>query len=434
VAWDFSTEPEFQAQLDWIDGFVRDEIEPIDLVFPEPDAPYDVGNEKARRITAPLKERVKERGLWACHLGSDLGGLGFGQVKLALMNEILGRSQWAPSIFGCQAPDSGNAEILAHYGTREQKDRFLQPLLDGEIVSAYSMTEPHAGSDPKMFRTRAVRDGDEWVIDGEKWFTSNARHASFLIVMAVTDPDVSPYEGMSMFLVPTETPGVEIVRNVGLAGEPPGEGGHAYIRYSSARVPAENLLGEAGSAFVIAQTRLGGGRIHHAMRSVGQCRRAFDMMCERVLSRETQGSLLADKQAVQGYVADSWVELLQFRLLVLHTAWLIDRGEKSRARTQIAAVKVATARVVHDIVWRAMHVHGALGVSNEMPLGRMWMMAPVMGIVDGPTEVHRVTIAKRVLRDYKPADGLFPSAHLPGRLEAARAKFAEILEREVGNL
>jgi acyl-CoA dehydrogenase len=434
VAWDFSTEPEFQAQLDWIDGFVREEIEPIDLVFPEPDAPYDVGNEKARRITAPLKERVKERGLWACHLGSDLGGLGFGQVKLALMNEILGRSQWAPSVFGCQAPDSGNAEILAHYGTPEQKDRFLQPLLDGEIVSAYSMTEPHAGSDPKMFRTRAVRDGNEWVIDGEKWFTSNARHASFLIVMAVTNPDVSPYEGMSMFLVPTETPGVEIVRNVGLAGEPPGEGGHAYIRYSSARVPAENLLGEAGSAFVIAQTRLGGGRIHHAMRSVGQCRRAFDMMCERVLSRETQGSLLADKQAVQGYVADSWIDLQQFRLLVLHTAWLIDRDEQSQARTQIAAVKVATAKVVHDIVWRAMHVHGALGVSNEMPLGRMWMMAPVMGIVDGPTEVHRVTIAKRVLRDHKPTDGLFPSAHLPARREAARAKFAEILEREVGNL
>ncbi len=377
---------------------------------------------------------MKERGLWACHLGPELGGLGFGQLKLALMNEILGRSQWAPSVFGCQAPDSGNAEILAHYGTREQKDRFLQPLLDGEIVSAYSMTEPHAGSDPKMFRTRAVRDGNQWVIDGEKWFTSNARHASFLIVMAVTNPDVSPYEGMSMFLVPIETPGVEIVRNVGLAGEPPGEGGHAYIRYSGARVPAENLLGEEGSAFVIAQTRLGGGRIHHAMRSVGQCRRAFDMMCERVLSRETQGTLLADKQAVQGYVADSWVELLQFRLLVLHTAWLIDRGETSRARTQIAAVKVATARVVHDIVWRAMHVHGALGVSNEMPLGRMWMMAPVMGIVDGPTEVHRVTIAKRVLRDYKPADGLFPSAHLPARREAARAKFAEILEREVGNL
>jgi acyl-CoA dehydrogenase len=434
MAWDFSTEPEFQAQLDWMDGFVREEIEPIDLLFSDPGAPYDPGNTTARGITAPLKERVKERGLWACHLGPELGGLGFGQLKLALMNEILGRSAWAPSVFGCQAPDSGNAEILAHYGSEAQKRRFLQPLLDGEIVSAYSMTEPHAGSDPTMFTTRAVRDGDAWVIDGEKWFTSNARFASFLIVMAVTNPDVSPYEGMSMFLVPADTPGVEVVRHVGLAGEAEGEGAHAYIRYRGVRGPADHLLGGEGQAFVIAQTRLGGGRIHHAMRSVGTCRRAFDMMCERALSRETQRSRLSEKQTVQSAIADSWIELQQFRLLVLHTAWLIDRGEKARARTQIAAVKVATARVLHDIVQRALHLHGALGVSNEMPLGRMWMMVPVMGIVDGPTEVHRFTVAKRVLREYKAADGLFPSQHLPARREAARAKFAGLLEREVGDL
>ena len=434
MAWDFSTEPEFQAQLDWIAGFVREEIEPLDLVFPGPGAPYDTGNAAARRATAPLVERVKERGLWACHLGPELGGLGYGQLKLALMNEILGRSSFAPSVFGCQAPDSGNAEILAHYGTEEQKRRFLQPLLDGEIVSAYSMTEPHAGSDPTMFTTRAVRDGDEWVLDGEKWFTSNARFASFLIVMAVTNPGVSPYEGMSMFLVPTKTPGVNIRRHVGTMGEAEDEGAHAYIRYEGVRVPADHLLGGEGQAFVIAQTRLGGGRIHHAMRSVGICQRAFDMMCERALSRETQGSLLAEKQSVQTYIADSWIELLQFRLLVLNTAWLIDRGEKARARTQIAAVKVVTPRVLHDIVQRAVHVHGALGVSNEMPLGRMWMMVPVMAIVDGPTEVHRFSVAKRVLREYKAADGLFPGEHLPARREAARQRFAELLEREVGNL
>jgi acyl-CoA dehydrogenase len=434
VAWDFSTEPEFQAQLDWMDGFVRENIEPIDLIFPDPGAPYDPSNAKARRITAPLKEQVKERGLWACHLGPELGGLGFGQLRLALMNEILGRSAWAPSVFGCQAPDSGNAEILAHYGTDGQKERYLQPLLNGEIVSCYSMTEPHAGADPKMFTTRAVRDGDSWVIDGEKWFSSNARFASFLIVMVVTNPDVSPYEGMSMFLVPTDTTGVEIVRNVGLAGEAPGEGSHAYIRFNGARVPAENLLGEEGSAFVIAQTRLGGGRIHHAMRTVGQCQRAFDMMCERALSRETQGSLLAEKQSVQNDVADSWIELQQFRLLVLHAAWLIDRGEKQRARTWIAAVKVQTPKIVHDVVWRAMHLHGALGVSNEMPFGGLWLTAAVMGVVDGPTEVHRVTVARRVLRDYKPAEGLFPSQHVPTRRDAALARFADILENEIGNL
>ncbi len=431
MAWDFSTEPEFQRELDWMGRFVREEIEPIDLVFGDP---YDKSDARAARVVAPLKQQVKDRGLWACHLGPELGGKGYGQLNLALMNEILGRSSWAPSIFGCQAPDSGNAEILAHYGTDAQKERFLQPLLEGEIVSCYSMTEPHAGADPTMFRTRAVRDGDEWVISGEKWFSSNARYASFLIVMAVTNPDVNPYQGMSMFLVPAEAPGLEIVRNVGLGGESPGEGSHGYVRYNDVRVPAENLLGEEGSAFVIAQTRLGGGRVHHAMRTVGMCQRAFDMMCERVLSRETKGELLADKQMVQSAVADSYVELQQFRLLVLHTAWLIDQTDTSRARTQIAAVKGATPKILHDGVYRSMHIHGALGVSNELPLARMWMAAPVMGIADGPTEVHKVTIARRVLRDYKPSDGLFPSEHLPARRAAAREKFADVLEHEVGNL
>lgn len=434
MAWDFSTEPEFQAELDWMARFVREEVEPIDLLFGEPGAPYDPTLVAARRITAPLKDEVKRRGLWACHLGPELGGKGFGQVKLALMNELLGRSMWAPSVFGCQAPDSGNAEILAHYGTAEQKARFLQPLLDGDIVSGFSMTEPHGGADPKVFTTRAVRDGDDWVLTGHKWFSSNARYAAFLIVMAVTDPSVSPYEGMSMFLVPTDTPGVKIVRNTGLMGEPEGHGSHAYIHYDGVRVPASGLLGRPGAAFEIAQTRLSGGRIHHAMRTVGMCRKAFDMMCERVLSRETQGSRLAEKQMVQGYVADSWAELQQFRLLVLHTAWLIDRGEKRQARTQIAAVKVATAKVIHDIVYRAMHVHGALGVSNEMPLGAMWMAAPVFGIADGPTEVHTVTVAKMVLRDYQPAPGLFPTEHLPTRRAEARKKFAHLLDLEVENL
>src|SRR5215475_6379587 len=228
MAWDFETEPEFQLHLDWTDKFVREEVEPLDLVLGDP---YDVANRKMVDITRPLMERVKERGLWACHLGPDLGGQGFGQLKLALMNEILGRSRFAPRIFGCQAPDSGNAEILAHYGSAAQQQRYLKPLLEGDIVSCYSMTEPHARADPSMFRTRAVRDGNEWVIDGEKWFSSNAKHASFLIVMAVTNPDVSPYQGMSMFIVPRDAKGVHIVRNVGLIGDRIGEGHHAWIRY-----------------------------------------------------------------------------------------------------------------------------------------------------------------------------------------------------------
>src|SRR5207249_11164753 len=238
-------------------------------------------DENRRKAIDPLKEEVRRRGLWATHLGPELGGQGYGQLKLALLNEILGRSHWASHVFGCQAPDTGNAEIIAHYGTPEQKERYLRPLLDGECFSCYSMTEPHAGADPTMFKTRAVKDGDEWVLNGWKFFSSNARTSQFLRGMAVTDPDVSAYQGMSMFLVPTDTPGVNIVRNIGLAGEPIGDGMHALIHYDNVRLPEESLLGGQGQAFAIAQTRLGGGRVHHAMRSVGQAQRALDMMCER---------------------------------------------------------------------------------------------------------------------------------------------------------
>src|SRR5260370_12617317 len=228
MAWDFSTEPEFQAKLDWISEFVRDELEPIDLAFGS-HVVYDKSHPVHREVIRPLQARVKDQDLWACHLGPDLGGKGYGQLKLALMNEILGRSHWAPSVFGCQAPDSGNAEIIAHYGTEDQKAKYLQPLLDGEIVSCYSMTEPQAGSDPGQFKCRAWKDGDEWVIDGEKWFSSNLRYAQVAIVMAVTDPDVPVFQGTSMFLVPTSTPGIEILRNVGLGSEPEASGGHPHV-------------------------------------------------------------------------------------------------------------------------------------------------------------------------------------------------------------
>ncbi|MEM7250414.1 MAG: acyl-CoA dehydrogenase family protein, partial [Pseudomonadota bacterium] len=228
MAWDFETDEEFQTALDWMDGFVRDECEPLDHVL---GSPYDITNPRNRAIVPKLQAKVKDQGLWACHLGEDLGGQGYGQLKLALMNEILGRSRFAPIVFGCQAPDSGNAEILAHYGTQTHKDTWLHPLLEGEIVSCYSMTEPHAGADPKEFRCRAELDGDEWVINGEKWFSSNARYASFLIVMVVTDPDQPPHQRMSMIVVPKETPGVNIIRNVAVGQEQ--EGHHAYIRYEN---------------------------------------------------------------------------------------------------------------------------------------------------------------------------------------------------------
>ena len=433
MAWDFETDPEFQAKLDWADSFVREEIEPLDLVWP--DRVFTPLDDRLRKVVDPLKQEVRRQKLWATHLGPELGGEGHGQLKLALLNEILGRSMWAPVVFGCQAPDTGNAEIIAHYGTPAQKERYLRPLLDGEIFSCYSMTEPQGGSDPTMFTTRAVKDGDEWVVNGWKFFSSNARTASFLIVMAVTNPDVSAYQGMSMFLVPTDTPGVNIVRNVGLAGEREDEGSHALIHYEDVRVPADALLGGEGQAFAIAQTRLGGGRIHHAMRTVGHAKKALDMMCERALSRETQGELLAKKQFVQGYVADSYAQLMQFRLFVLYTAWSIDKhNDYRKVRKDIAAVKVLMPTVLHDIAWRALQVHGALGASNEMPFARMMLGASVLGLADGPTEVHKVTVARQVLRDYRPSDDLWPTQHLPKRKEAARAKFAEFLEHEVGNL
>src|SRR4051794_35940198 len=433
MGWDFETEPAYQEKLDWAATFVKEKIEPLDFVFPhEQFVPLDGAK---REIIDPLKDEVRAQGLWATHLGPELGGQGHGQLKLALLNEILGRSQWASIVFGCQAPDTGNAEIIAHYGTDEQKATYLQPLLDGECFSSYSMTEPHAGADPTMFKCRAEKDGDEWVINGWKYFSSNAKTASFLIVMAVTNPDVSPYKGMSMFLVPTDTPGVNLERNVGLWGEPLGEGSHALIHYDDVRVPDDALLGGEGQAFAIAQTRLGGGRIHHAMRTIGQAQQALDMMCERALSRTTAGSRLADKQFVQGYLADSYAQLMQFRLFVLYTAWSIDKhNDYRKVRKDIAAVKVIMPGVLHDIAQRAIQVHGALGVSNELPLYSMMFGASVMALVDGPTEVHKVTVAKQLLRDYQPTEDLWPSQHLPKRVAQARAKLAEHLEHKVGNL
>jgi len=431
MAWEFSTDPDYEKQLAWVRDFVAAKIAPLDLVL---GSPYNKSDARAMALARPLQDEVRLQGLWAAHLRKELGGGGYGQVKLALLNELLGNSRWAPSIFGCQAPDSGNAEILAHFGTEWQKQQYLQPLLDGTISSCYAMTEPHAGADPALFTTRAVRDGDHWVINGEKWFCTNARWASFFIVMVVTDPEVSIYRGMSIFLVPAGTPGLEIVRNVGVGGEPEDDWSHAYLRFTDLRVPADHLLGEPGDAFAIAQTRLGGGRLHHAMRTIGQVRAVLDMLCERALSRRTRTGLLADYGTVQEAIADSWIKMEQFRLLVLRTAWLIDRTNDYRSvRKDIAAVKAAMPEVFHDVVLRAMHIHGALGVSTEMPFANLLIQAETMALVDGPTEVHKATVARQLLREYEPVSTLFPSEHIPTRRATALADLANRLEHEVVN-
>ena len=419
AVWDFETDPEYQAKLDWVEEFMVDELEPLDLVALDP---YDKKNAETMTVLRPLQQQVRDHGLWAAHLKPELGGQGYGQVKLALLNEILGRSRWAPSVFGSQAPDSGNAEILALFGTAEQKARYLQPLLDGDITSCYSMTEPQGGSDPGLFVTRAERDNGTWVINGEKWFSTNARHATFFIVMAVTNPDARTRDKMSLFIVPAETPGIEIIRNVGVGTE--SHATHGYVRYTDVRVPADHILGGEGQAFAIAQTRLGGGRIHHAMRTIALARRAFDMMCERAVSRQTRIGPLSNFQMTQEKIADSWIQIEQFRLLVLRTAWLIDKHhDYQKVRRDIAAVKVAMPQVLHDVVQRAMHLHGALGVSNEMPFIKMMIAAESLGIADGATELHKMTVARRTLREYRAGVNAFPvaaSAH-PARRGAGQA-------------
>jgi acyl-CoA dehydrogenase len=427
MPWDFSTEPEFEAQLEWMRGFVREEIWPIETIEDE------IGQAELDRIYAPLQAQVKERGLWAAHLPPELGGQGFGQVKLGLMNEILGTSIYAPNAFGCQAPDSGNSEILALAGTPEQKERWLRPLLAGELKSAFSMTEPETpGSDPTQLRTRAVRDGDGYVLDGHKWFTSNGSIADFLIVMAVTDPDAAPHRRASMFLVRVDTPGVKLVRDVPNM-EHPGEhygmlGGHTEILYESVRLPADALLGREGDGFLVAQHRLVPGRIHHCMRWLGVARRAFDMLCERSLYRPVRGGLLRDKQTVQNWIADSAAQMQAARLMTLHAAWKIDLYGSSAARTDVSLIKVFGAQVVHDVVDRALQAHGGLGYSADMPLEKLYRYARHARFVDGADEVHRESIARQILKAYDAPEDELPTEWVPARREAARTKFAGVLE------
>lgn len=418
MTWSFETDPDFARELAWISSFVAEKIDPLDFIL---ENPFDVANPENQRLVRPLQDEVRQRGLWACHLGAELGGQGFGQVKLALMNEIIGAARFGPIVFGSQAPDSGNAEILARYGTQEQKARYLAPLLDNGIVSCFSMTEPQGGADPLLISTTAVLDGDNWVINGEKWFSTNAKTAEFFIVMAMSEPQARPHKSISAFIIPAATPGIEILRNSGYGSSPKT---HGYVRYSDVRVPRDHILGERGEGFVVAQTRLGGGRIHHAMRTIAKARKALDYMKRRAVSRTTKGSLLGDKQLVQEKIAESWIQLEQFRLLVLRTAWLIDKHQDYFAvRKDIAAVKAAMPKVLHDIASRALHLHGSLGLSDEMPFMQWVTESYYLALADGPTEVHQITVAKELLKGIQPDPTPFPDYHLPQRAQAARALY-----------
>lgn len=357
-------------------------------------------DEESEALIEHLRGLARAEGLWAPHLPREAGGSSGSFLVYAHLNEEIGRSVWGQLVFNCQAPDAGNGEILWHFGTEEQKERFLRPLVEGTARSFFSMTEPEVpGSDPTTLQTRAVRDGDEWVIDGHKWFSSGAEGAAFGIVMAVTDPDAEPHRRATQIIVPADTPGVEIVRAVPTLGHR-GRGWttHCELRYTGVRVPVSNTLGGVGDGFRIAQRRLGPGRIHHVMRWLGQMQRAFELMCSYALEREAFGSRLADKQTVQNWIADSAAEIQACRLLTLDAAHKIDQGDE--ARVEVAVIKFFAARVLHDVIDRAVQVHGARGLTDLTPLGAMYAMARGARIYDGPDEVHRMVVARRILTSF----------------------------------
>jgi acyl-CoA dehydrogenase len=351
-------------------------------------------------IIEDLKRRARAAGLWNLFMPDTTYGAGLTNLEYASLAEIMGRSLIAPEVFNCSAPDTGNMEILAEFGTPDQRQQWLEPLLAGEIRSCFSMTEPAvASSDPTNLQTRAVRDGDEYVITGRKWFTSNALHPNcrIAIVMAVTDPDAPPHRRATQILVPLTTPGMEIVRSLPVFDHI-GGGGHAEVRYNDVRVPVTNRLGEESSGFAIAQARLGPGRIHHCMRSIGGAERALELLCKRAASRYAFGSKLLDKQTIQNWIAESRMQIDAARLLVLHAAWKMDTAGKRAARQEISMIKVVAANCYLEVLDRAIQVHGAMGVTNDTPLARMWGHARTLRIVDGPDEVHKMTIARHEIR------------------------------------
>ncbi|HYA34209.1 MAG TPA: acyl-CoA dehydrogenase family protein [Candidatus Binataceae bacterium] len=383
-----------------VDDFMQENIFPNEKkVFEEVEKS---SNHHAEAPTMKeIRKKAKSQGLWNLFLPDKEHGAGLTNFEYAPLCELMGRSFLGARAFNCMAPDTGNMEILAEFGTPDQKKRWLQPCLEGEMRTCFSMTEPETpGSDPTQLKTRAVREGDFYVINGHKWFTSNGIGSAFAIAMVVTDPEAEPHRRASQIIVPTDTPGFNIVRPVPVMGHT-GGGGHCEVIYKDCRVPATMMLGREGDGFAISQARLGPGRIHHCMRTIGIAERAMELMCKRAASRWTHGSYLADKANIQEWIADSRIEIDSTRLMVLNAAWKMDTAGKKEARQEIAMIKVMAANMVMRVLDRAIQVFGAAGVSDDYPIARFWRESRALRIADGPDEVHRMTIARREIRKYK---------------------------------
>jgi acyl-CoA dehydrogenase len=395
---DFDVSEEMAVRLKMIRDFMEREVIPLEneMLFGDP-ATLD-------RAVAAAQAKVKQMGLWAPNHPVEYGGLGLSMVDHGLFAEAVGRSPLGMLVFGTQAPDAGNVEILHEFGSPEQHDQWLRPLVAGEIRSCFSMTEPEtAGSNPTLLATSARLDGDEWVINGQKWFTSSADGAAFAIVMAVTDPDAPPHQRASMIIVPTDNPGFHLVRNVSVMGHSGhGHASHAEVIYENCRVPEGNLLGPRGSGFLIAQARLGPGRIHHCMRWLGIAARAFEMMCTRANERvvDADGGTLADKQVIQHWAAELDAEIRGARLQVLHAAWMIDRHGAKAARDEISSIKFVVANTMLKAVDRAIQVHGALGVTDDTVLAHWYRHERAARIYDGADEVHKTSVGRRLMRKH----------------------------------
>jgi acyl-CoA dehydrogenase len=402
---EFSLSPRTEELRDRIRAFLDEHVYPV-----EKEALQAVDDEVRPGVAYPqilveIRAKAREEGLWNLFMPDERFGPGLLNWEYAALCEEMGRSPAiAPMAFNCSAPDTGNTEILAEHGTPEQHETWLQPLLDGEIRSCFSMTEPEvAGSDPTTLQTRAELDGGEWVINGHKWFTSGAMGATIAIAMVVTDSDAHPYARASMIIVPVDNPGFNLVRPVPVMGHDGGPG-HCEILYEDCRVPEANILGPRQAGFVIAQDRLGPGRIHHCMRAIGTAERAIEMMCRRAASREAFGGKLSEKQFVQDFIAKSRMEVDQARLLTMLAAWKMDTEGKRAARQEISMIKVVAANMVMDVLDRAIQVHGSLGMSDDTPLAGMWRFSRMLKVADGPDEVHKMVIARREINRWSKPD------------------------------